>query len=775
MSGAPGHFESLCGLLARRAGRVHCLGVCGVGMAGLARLLQSLGFDVSGCDLAAGGPLCEGLRAAGIPVAKGHDPAHLDAGFDWLIRSSAVNPECGELGAAAARGLPLFRRGEVLAALCGMYETLAVSGTHGKTTTTAMLTQILRAAGRDPAYCVGGECPALEGVAGPGDGRVLVAEADESDGTLALYAPAVLVVTNIEFDHAEHFTLADDVRACFRAAAERAGRVVYCADDPGALEVCGSLPHALGYGFSGAAGIRAADFEETAQGVRFKVVRAGADLGALALPAPGRHNALDALAACAAAFERGVDFDCAARAMAAFVPVRRRFETLADAGGIRIISDYAHHPSEIATAARNVSRMSAGRRLALFQPHRYSRTRALGPDFPPAFQGFDELVLAPVYAASEPRVDGGTHWDLYGRFRECGMKPMCAASLGQAERYFERRLRAGDVLCAVGAGDVGLIASSLGAAVRGRSLPGLDPALDWVPALRRHAGPATPIRSDEPLAGRTTFGVGGAADAFAETSSAGEAGRILRWCHARNVPAIPLGAGSNMLVSDLGVRGLVLRARGGEFNACEFDGNGLVLAGAGLRLGELVARAAERGWSGLEFLAGIPGTVGGALRMNAGAAGGEIGRVVEWVRFLDPAGEQRLAKGSDLGFVYRDCPGLRDAFVVDAALRLERGRPEDIRGRVEEQLRKRDWMRGLRSAGSVFKNPGGETAGRLLEQAGLKGVRVGGAAICERHANVIVAGAGATASDVMALMELARSAVARLRGIVLELEVRCLE
>ena len=128
-----------------------------------------------------------------------------------------------------------------------------------------------------------------------------------------------------------------------------------------------------------------------------------------------------------------------------------------------------------------------------------------------------------------------------------------------------------------------------------------------------------------------------------------------------------------------------------------------------------------------------------------------------------------------MGFVYRDCLGLRDAFVVDAALRLERGRPEDIRGRVEEQLRKRDWMRGLRSAGSVFKNPAGEAAGRLLEQAGLKGVRVGGAEICERHANVIVTGAGATASDVMALIELARSAVARLRGIVLELEVRCLE
>ena len=775
MSEGPGHFESLCGILARRSGRVHCLGICGVGMAGLARLLKALGFDVSGCDLEAGGALCEGLRAAGIPVAAGHDPAHLEAGFDWLLRSSAVNPECSELRAARANKTPVFKRGEALAALGRLYETLAVCGTHGKTTTTAMLVQVLRVAGRDPAYCVGGECPALDGVAGPGAGRMLVAEADESDGTLALYAPAVLVVTNIDFDHAEHFTGAEDLRACFRAAAERAGKVVYCADNPGALEVCGALPNALGFGFSASAGLRAADFEETAQGVRFQVIRHGGGLGAIALPAPGRHNALNALAVCAAALECGADFDIAARALAGFVPVRRRFETMADAGGIRIISDYAHHPAEVATVARSTARIGAGRRLALFQPHRYSRTRALGPDFPAAFEGFDELVLAPVYAASEQPVDGGTHWDLYRHFRARGMRAMCAGSLDQAERYFERRLRAGDLLCVVGAGNVGRIAARLGNAVRGRSLPGLDPDRDWVPALRSQAGPAALVRPDEPMAGHTTLGVGGAADAYVETASAEELARILNWCRDRNVPAIPLGAGSNLLVSDMGVRGVVLRARGGEFNACEFDGNGLVLAGAGLRLGDLVSRAAAQGWSGLEFLAGIPGTVGGALRMNAGAAGGEIGRLVERVRFLDASGAERSMTGPELGFVYRDCPGLREAFVVDALLRAERGRPADIRERVEKRLRERNWMRGLRSAGSIFKNPAGEPAGKLLDCAGLKGVRVGGAVVCEKHANVIVAEAGATASDVMALIELARRAVAGRTGIILELEVRCLE
>lgn len=775
MIAAKGHFESLVTLLARRSGRVHCLGVCGVGLAGLARLLHSLGFDVSGCDLSMSGSLCERLRAGGIPVIVGHDPAHLDAGVDWLIRSSAVNSECGELIAARAKNLPIFRRGEVLAALCGIYETLAVSGTHGKTTTTAMLAQVLRAAGQNPAYCVGGECPALEGVAGPGAGRVLVAEADESDGTLALYAPAVLVVTNVEFDHAEHFKDINDLCACFRIAAERAQKVVYCADDPMANDVCSAIPNSLGYGFSERAALRGTAFCETTQGISFHVSRMGADLGVLTLPLPGQHNALNAMAACAVALEHGIEFDVAARALAGFVTVRRRFETIANAGGIRIISDYAHHPTEIATVARNVVHLNASRRLAVFQPHRYTRTRAFCLDFPAAFNGVDELVLVPVYAASEQPVDGGTHWDLYKHFRTSGMRPMCAVSLDQAQQYFERHLRPGDVFCAIGAGDVEKIALRLGEAVRALSLPGLDNACDWVSELRSHANPATLLRADEPMAGHTTLGVGGTSDAYVETASVDEAARILRWCRARNVPVIPLGAGSNLLVSDLGVRGVVLRGRRGEFNTIGIDVSGLLLAGAGLRLGELITRAAEWGCAGLEFFAGIPGTLGGALRMNAGAAGKEMGPLVEWVRFLDADGVEQRVAGAELGFVYRDCPGLRNAFILDAGLRVDRGRPADISLRMGEQLQKRDWMRGLRSAGSVFKNPCGESAGRLLEQAGLKGVGVGGAWISEQHANVIVTGAGATASDVFVLIEMARRAVASLHGIILELEVRYLE
>jgi UDP-N-acetylenolpyruvoylglucosamine reductase len=699
-----------------------------------------------------------------------------------VIRTQAVPPGAPEIRRAAEARVPVAARGEVLPLLLRGRPAIAVAGTHGKTTTSSFAAQVLRLGGRSPTWCVGGTTDALGGVAG-GDGAAdapMVAEADESDGTLALYAPDIAVITNIERDHMEHFGSEDALRGCFRAFARNARRaVVFCADDPGASAVCAGMPGAVSFGFSAAASVRGEIIEETATGTRFRAVIRGGESATVGLPVPGRHNVLNALAVMAALCEAGMRPDAIAAGLGGVGLPRRRFERVWCGGGIEVISDYAHHPSEIAALVRTAARQGGRRILAVFQPHRYTRTLALGAEFPGAFEGVGTVILAPVYAASEAPLPGGTTWDLYARFRAAspwavgpgGRQPgsgapavvLASDSLAEAWEYVRRELREGDALLVVGAGDVETVA------LRAAEHLGAGPA---EPA-RVPAGlvsPATRVRCNEPLAPRTTLGVGGTADVWAEVGNREDLRALLLWARERGMPFRVLGGGSNVLVSDLGARGVTARLAGPQFGAIAARG-GLVVAGAGAPLRRLLDWMEERGLGGLEFLEGIPGTVGGAVRMNAGAAGGQIGDRIEWIRGLNADGSECTLAAGDLGLGYRRCEALRGRIVVEAALRPEPVSPEEIRRRRAGLALKREWFRGLRCAGSVFRNPEGDFAGRLIEAAGLKGASVGGARVCAEHANVIAAGAGARASDVRALMELARASVEARFGVRLDSEI----
>jgi UDP-N-acetylmuramate--L-alanine ligase/UDP-N-acetylenolpyruvoylglucosamine reductase len=768
-------------LVAGPPGAIHLVGVSGVGMAGLAILLQSRGWKVSGCDLRPG-PLSAWLAARGVAVATGHAPAHVARGVDAVIHSAAVPASCPELARARRLGLPLFRRGEVLAALVSAGRSIAVSGTHGKTTTTALIAHILVRAGLAPAFAVGGEAPQLGGVAAAGAGVWLVAEADESDGTLAGYAPEIAVITNIEFDHAEHYADLSGVAACFRTLASRARRlVVFGADDGPATEAAAAARQAAGVGLAPAAAWRAVRIRPAGSGSAFDVFRRGRRLGRVTLRLPGLHNVRNALAAAAAAAAAGVRWPVIAEALASFEGVGRRFERVADRDGIAVIADYAHHPTEIQALASAARRLPAARRMAVFQPHRYSRTRALGPAFPPAFDAFASLLLLPVYAASERPEPGGTVGDLYARFRECrAAPPLLASSAGQALGFLRRTLRPGDALFAVGAGDESdAVARGLGRILAETGAAGLDPVPDWVRAIRSLGlSRGAVCRANEPLARRTTFGLGGPADILVLCAEESDVLALRTWTLASGVPLTLLGAGGNVLVSDLGVRGVVARLAGPAFGRLTREDAGVVAAGAGVPLSRLADWTARRGLAGLEFLAGIPGTVGGALRMNAGACGGAIGERVVWVRYLDRTGARRVVSGRDLGFGYRSCAGLDGCVALAAGLAVESEPAARVRGRVRENLARRAWMAGLRCAGSVFRNPEagrGEPAGALLDRLGFKGRRVGGARVSARHANVIEAGPGATASDVAALVEQIRVEVNARAGVALQEEVVRLE
>ena len=422
-------------------GRAHFLGIGGVGMAGVAFLLKAQGRSVSGCDLYST-PRTRWLEECGIPVAVGHSAAHITPAIHELIVTPAVPPDNPEIAAARAADLTVRSRGEVLASLVNAADGIAVCGTHGKTTTATFITRLLQNLGASPSWCIGGETGAMP-VAGVGTGP-LVVEADESDGTLALYRPRTLVLNAVDFDHLEHFNSKDDYFNCYRAAIRQtSGTVIVCADHPQALALAEG--NAVTFGFAPEAQVNAADWPD--------------------IPVLGRHNVANALAAIAVALSRGFTREQISAALPDAVAALpdRRFELVAESNGVRVYTDYAHHPAELKCAIDMARALHPARLRVMFQPHRYSRTKALRDEFPPAFAAADEVVLAPVYAAFEEPIPGGDITDLYAAFGgqtphdgTGGQSPcvIWARSLDEGWQHLLRTARPGDILMLLGAGDI---------------------------------------------------------------------------------------------------------------------------------------------------------------------------------------------------------------------------------------------------------------------------------------------------------------------------------
>ncbi len=760
-------------------GAVHMLGVCGVGMAGVAYLLARRGWRVSGCDAYAGNALAAWLRAAGVPVSEGHAPGHLAACPvpDRVIVTPAVSPSEPELLAAQVKGLPVFRRGEVLASLLSQGRGVAVCGAHGKTTTACFTARLLQELGANPGWCIGGATRRLGGVAGGSGGALLVAEADESDGTLALYRPAVTVLTNIDLDHLEHFDGEAALCACFRQAVVQTREgVAVCRDNARAWQVAQSAAvPVLGFGFSEAAELRAVDVGVDAVSVSFEVFYLGRAFGRVRLGVSGRHNVLNALGAAAAALLLGYAPETVFLALAAACDELpgRRFEAVVEVPGIRVIADYAHHPAELQAAVEMARVQRPERLIVVFQPHRYTRTLALGPAFPAAFAAADEVILLPVYAASEAPLEGGDSCDLYAHFRNVlpALSVRLARSREEAWRYLRQVLRPGDLLLIAGAGDVielaGLIREDVARGWPLRKDPeGFDAALRQVAGAR--------VEAFGPLAGWSYFGAGGWARWRVEVSDEAALAAVLRECGAAGVAWRMVGAGANAWFSDLGEPGCVIRFAEGACRGFEVRG-GEVEVGCGWRGPALLDRLEREGLAGLEFLDSVPGSVGGWLAMNAGAHGGEIASRVMWIRCLNPDGGIGILTPHDCGFAYRHCAGLEGRVALACGLRLTRADAQAVKAARQQVRARRIPLAGLRTAGSVFRNPAGDSAGRLLDLAGCKGLRIGGARVTEFHANIVAVDGAVTASDVLALVLKLRNRAALGGGVILTPEISGLE
>ncbi|WP_371810605.1 UDP-N-acetylmuramate--L-alanine ligase [Cellulosimicrobium sp. 72-3] len=458
-------------------GTVHLVGVGGAGMSVVARLLAAHGVPVQGSDAREGDALAA-LRSDGVRVWVGHDAAHV-AGADTVVVSSAVRETNPELAAARAAGLRVLHRSQALASLMARGRSVAVAGAHGKTTTSAMIATVLRGAGLDPSFAIGGTVLTEDGpVAGGHLGSdVLVAEADESDGSFLNYAPDVAVVTNVEPDHLDHYGSRAAFEQAFVDFAARivpGGTLVACADDAGARALASSHARAGGavvtYGTSADADVRVADVAPTDEvgrpGVRASLTgtvgAARLDGLELLLRVPGHHNALNATAAVVTAVVLGVDPAAAVAAAHGFLGTGRRFEARGEAGGVRVVDDYAHHPTEVAAllaAARPVA--AGGRVLVLFQPHLFSRTATFAREFAQALAGADEVVVTGVYAAREepdPAVSARTITDLVDA---PGVVVDAVEDRVEAAHRVADAARPGDLVLTVGAGDV----TELGAVV----------------------------------------------------------------------------------------------------------------------------------------------------------------------------------------------------------------------------------------------------------------------------------------------------------------------
>ena len=454
-----------------RVRHVHFIGVGGIGMSGLAEILRTLEFDVSGSDLRAG-ENTQNLERLGVRIDIGHraDNVH---GADVVVYSSAIDYENPEVREARVHGIPVIPRAEMLAELMRVKYGIAIAGSHGKTTTTSLVATVLRAAGFDPTVVVGGRMAALGSNARLGEGNMLVAEADESDGSFLRLTPTIAVVTNIDPEHLDFYKTHAILKDAFVQFIEKVsfyGLAVLCLDHPHVQDLLPRIQRRhVTYGLSPQATYHARSLNYRGLSSSFVAYNRDKSLGEFTVRMPGEHNVLNTLAAIAVADELEVPLDVVKEALATFHGVARRFTIVDEVDGVALVDDYGHHPAEVEATLNAARKAYDGRILVAFQPHRFTRTESLFEEFTRAFNNADQLFLTDIYAAGEQPIRGITSQRLADSIAEHGHHSVKYAA-DRAEMCAELALsaRPGDVVIALGAGDINKILSVVGSGLRAR-------------------------------------------------------------------------------------------------------------------------------------------------------------------------------------------------------------------------------------------------------------------------------------------------------------------
>ena len=724
------------------------LGAGGMGMAPLACWMSQAGYSVCGYDAHLQERVRRWLVSSGVQLEDFVFPEQVTR-FSTLVYSSAVKPSHPIMEAARAAGLRCLRRGELLAEIARHKRFVAVVGSHGKTTTSGMVAHGLRLAGLSVDYILGGLSadPDMPPAHYTGSDW-LVAEVDESDGTIDGFAPAATVVLNVDWDHADRYGDATKLDAAFTGLLDRTQERIL-------------LPQALHLQPKGDTPVQR--FDGAAQ-----------SMGLDAAPR-GRFNQSngDAAAAVLALFGQALPRET----LSSFPGMARRQSVLHQDAQLTILEDYAHHPTEVDALIECLRDNEPDKRLiVVFQPHRYSRTRQFKAAFAASLQAADAVYLLPVYAAHEPVLAGGDSRALAQAFS--GIPPVeLEMSLAGVQELVRAIQTEPTQLAFVGAGDIEEFAGVLTAWMTAPAELAASPAsvldLALLQYLRQRLSPDCTLKRDEPLANKTTIRIGGAARFYAEPANLSDLRVLLRAAELFQIKTFCIGRGSNLLVADTGFDGLVIRFSAAAWRRVESLGQGRIWAAAGGRLKEICGYAAKQGLAGFEFLEGIPGALGGALRMNAGAMGSWMFDVVERVQFIDEEGRYQDLPKEAFHFGYRKVEEISRGIALGAILRCVDSESErSIRARMDRYSgsRKESQPRGA-SAGCIFKNPEGNFAGKLIDQHGIKGMRVGAAEVSGVHGNFIVNQGGASASDVIELVRQIRAQVKAQSGYILEPEV----
>ncbi|MGH9749035.1 MAG: UDP-N-acetylmuramate--L-alanine ligase [Candidatus Polarisedimenticolia bacterium] len=441
----------------RKTRRIHFVGIGGIGMSGIAEVLLNLGYEVTGSDLEEGATV-QRLRRLGASISRGHTPRHVgDA--DVVVVSSAVKPDNPEVIEARHRQIPVIPRAEMLAELMRIKYGIAVAGSHGKTTTTSMIAQVLSGAGLDPTIIVGGRLGVLGSNAKLGKGELLVAEADESDGSFLRLTPTIAVVTNIDAEHLDHYghlAALQDAFVDFLNKVPFYGVAIVCLDETRIQEILPRLSRrVVTYGFSAQADLSASEIELKGFTASYDAHLQGKRLGRVALKVPGRHSIANSLAAIAAGLDLEVPFETIAAQLAKFRGADRRFQRKGEANGIMVIDDYGHHPVEILATLAAARKGWNRRTVVVFQPHRYSRVKALLKEFARAFYDADVLAVTDIYPAGETPIPGVTAEAVTAAIEEHGHKDVTLVKeLGEIPAWLLDRTRSGDLVITMGAGSV---------------------------------------------------------------------------------------------------------------------------------------------------------------------------------------------------------------------------------------------------------------------------------------------------------------------------------
>ncbi len=759
---------------------VHLVGVGGAGMSGLARVMLERGIRVSGSDRSAGSALDE-LGLLGAVVSLGHGADRLPADAVLVVPSPAIPEDNPELIAARSALIPIAKRAALIGTLTRSpgIRAIGVAGTHGKTTTSAWLVTTLVRAGFDPTFFVGGTVRDLGTNARSGLDDILIVEADEYDRTFLELSPEIAVITTLDHDHVDLFPTMEDVVAVFGAYAGRVpahGRLIVCASEPAMLEVSAAAAAPTEtYAIAGDpidgrhAGTDidwiAHDLGVTAAGQVFDVTLRGECLGTYEISLPGRHSVANALAVIAAADALGVDREAVRTKLPSFRGAGRRFEVLGRPASVAIVDDYAHHPTEVAAtieAARQ--RWPEARLFAVLQPHTFSRVAAMAPAFGTALSRADLVVVTPVYGARESGDGGASAHSI----AEHTPDSIIAESLEDAAAIVAAKAVRGDVALFMGAGDVQTASRLCDRILRERAV---EEALE----AAKYAGLGGDVRKDRNLSEVTSLKVGGPADLVVGVRSIDDLTGWARIAWSLEIPLRMVGRGTNLLGSDTGLSGIVIlnRCEGFEVEAAADGDKAVVVAEGGVTLASLAQQLARAGWKGLEASVGIPGSVGASVATNAGAHGWEMADSLLWAEVLNREGVHRLSN-HQLKLRYRGSvlKGDPDSIVIRAGLNIKRGDPQALLTRIAElREHRRSTQPSDPSVGSIFKNPEGHFAGQLIEAAGLKGRRLGGARVSPIHANFFINEGGATGRDMLRLIALARREVARRSGVRMDVEI----